>query len=321
MRTRSWTAATCRRSRGRPAHRSVVVRRDPGGDHARAPVLHEAPPRSRNRTPRASPRPTRAHGPNGRTVLRPRNCRPTTGRADATACTLRPSRPRRHRSTAGTTRPGGAGGADVVIPRWSPLGPGPSSATAEPLKIIARNATAAKGEPGSPAAPCRFIDHCPPGARSERAESVVYAVDASGPMVASLPMVLNELRRSVACPRPSSGSPSCSSARVFPPATLATPDDAPTSVSASRASSGRTAPATRENQAKPRVGSFRSSPPVGRTPRRARAGVDPRPQVVFLLSRSPKTFRRRRGGGQGLWATIDRLERLNPPVAAAESVP
>lgn len=212
---------------------------------------------------------------------------------------------------------------DVVIPPMEPWASGRPARTAEPLKITARKAAAAKGEPGSPGAAAPAASSITfAGARSERAESVVYAVDASGPMVTSLPMVLNELRRSVARLAPEQRFSVVLFRESVSAGDPGNPDDASTSVSASCAVfSEELLPATRENQAKLArwLASIepagRSNPLVG-----LERALTLRPQVVFLLSRS---LERSGGGvwGQGLWATIDRLERLNPPVAAAESVP
>jgi hypothetical protein len=157
------------------------------------------------------------------------------------------------------------------------------------------------------------------GAGASGAQSVVYAVDASGPMVTSLPLVLAELRRSVASlganqrfsvvlfregASSSSNSPNSASGTAGAPAH-------------SEVFSPRLLEANAEN--KQALDAWlagvqplgRSNPLVG-----LELALQMQPQVVFLFSRS---LERSGGGvwGQGLWATLDRLEELNPPLSGA----
>lgn len=131
-----------------------------------------------------------------------------------------------------------------------------------------------------------------------RARSVVYVVDASGPMVTTLPGVLAEVRRSVDALLPTQRF----GVVLF---SDALPGSAAVFDSALRDASPRQ---------RSRLDSWlRSVAPAGKSSPLAglRAGLALRPQVIFLLSRSIE----RSGGGQwgeGLQATLDELERLNP---------
>lgn len=155
------------------------------------------------------------------------------------------------------------------------------------------------------------------GAGASGAESVVYAVDASGPMVTSLPLVLAELRRSVA----SLGENQRFSVVLFREGTTGSAT-ASTGVgngtlAHSEVFSAQLVEATIENKraldawlTSVQPGG-RSNPLVG-----LELALGLKPQVIFLFSRS---LERSGGGvwGQGLWATLDRLEELNPPLAGA----
>lgn len=174
--------------------------------------------------------------------------------------------------------------------------------TAENSDGTAASGTAAGGTEvgdGSAHAPVRFAG----ASASGEARSVVYVVDASGPMVTSMSMVLEELVRSVwgldegqsfsvvlfREGRAGGEDRSEHFADELVPATLANKRALARWLSASRPE-GRSNPLTGLEQ--------------GLT-----FGAD----VVFLLSRSVE---RSAGGvwGEGLSATMDRLEGLNPPL-------
>ncbi|MCE2966391.1 MAG: hypothetical protein ACK5WB_11110 [Phycisphaerales bacterium] len=135
-----------------------------------------------------------------------------------------------------------------------------------------------------------------------RARSVVYVVDASGPMVSSMPDVLSELERSIAGLAPT---------QRFGVVLFRDQGDTgggPAAVSFRP----RLIDANRTNREALRVWlddqriAGRSSPMAG-----LRAALELRPQVIFLLSRSID----RTGGGAwdlGLEATLAELDRLNP---------
>ncbi len=138
------------------------------------------------------------------------------------------------------------------------------------------------------------------GLEARRAESVVYVVDTSGPMVTTLPLVLAEVRRSVAALAPEQrfGVVLCG--------------DGGEGVAAARVFASVLSPATPRAGAQLREwlkgtgAAGRSNPLEG-----LRAALALEPQVVFLLSRSIA----RTGGGQ--WSvqarrTLEELERLNP---------
>lgn len=152
------------------------------------------------------------------------------------------------------------------------------------------------------------------GLGARRAESVVYAVDASGAMVTNLKWVLQELERSVAALSPAQrfqvilfrdrpGAGGRSAYDIF------RPDAGPL----------RLVPATVANRAAlaawladTRPGG-RSNPLDG-----LRRAVEFQPDVVFLLSRSiPRTGGEEQGSVTGDWsrgpqAILEELETLNP---------
>jgi hypothetical protein len=141
------------------------------------------------------------------------------------------------------------------------------------------------------------------GVGSSTAQSVVYVVDASGPMVTSLPMVLAEVQRSVG---------KLSSAQRFSVILFReSPQGASDQAHAERFSD-RLVEATpeRKRELAAWLGDIepagRSNPLIG-----LEAALELQPDVVFVLSRSVE---RSAGGvwGQGLSATIERLELLNP---------
>ncbi|MBL8757712.1 MAG: hypothetical protein JNK35_04690 [Phycisphaerae bacterium] len=146
------------------------------------------------------------------------------------------------------------------------------------------------------------------GLSANRAASVVFVLDGSAPMLSALPMVKASLQRSVAALIPAQQF----SAIVFQD-TADDPAD-PNSVG-HLAFSERPVDATPRNLARladwlaPIEARGRSNPLDGL---RAALAMRPRPQVVFLLSRSIA----RSHGGQwegGLPAILKHLDALNPP--------
>jgi hypothetical protein len=139
------------------------------------------------------------------------------------------------------------------------------------------------------------------GLGASTARSVVYAVDASGPMVTSLPMVLDELERSVSRLGPTQmfgvvlfrqgGAGSGPQVESFAPVLL------------------RATPTARARLREWLAGiqpGGRSSPLAG-----LEAALSFQPEAVFLLSRSIE----RSGGGVwdlGLAPTLSRIDELNP---------
>lgn len=155
----------------------------------------------------------------------------------------------------------------------------------------------ATGDAASPATAGETVTFAGLGASSAR--SVVYAVDCSGPMVTSLPLVLAEVRRSISRLSPtqkfgvilfrsSGGRPAMD---AFAPVLVrATP-------------SARARLETWLGSAEP---TGKSSPLAG-----LEAALALRPDAVFLLSRAID----RSGGGAwegGLAPTMARLDQLNP---------
>lgn len=140
------------------------------------------------------------------------------------------------------------------------------------------------------------------GLGASTARSVVYAVDCSGPMVTTLPMVLDEVRRSVARLAPTQRfSVVLFSSRDSKPAIESF---APTLVRATPSARLRL-----DEWLAAADTAGRSSPLAG-----LEAALALKPDAVFLLSRSIE----RSGGGVwelGLQATLQRLDALNPPTA------
>jgi len=142
------------------------------------------------------------------------------------------------------------------------------------------------------------------GLGASNARSVVYVVDASGPMVTSMPRVITELRRSVEQLGPTQKfsvvlfrrTESDAGPQIFAPVLMrATP-------SAKRRLVDWLAQATPAGASNPLTG--------------LEAALALKPDAVFLLSRSIV----RSGGGvweDGLEATLARLEELNPPQSAS----
>lgn len=137
------------------------------------------------------------------------------------------------------------------------------------------------------------------GLGASTARSVVYAVDCSGPMVTSLPMVLGEVKRSVGRLSPTQKfavvlfhrGGSGSAIETFAPILVrATP----------------TAQARLDNWLSEVEPSGRSNPLEG-----LEAALSFKPDAVFLLSRSIE----RSGGGVwelGMQKTLERLDEINP---------
>ena len=146
------------------------------------------------------------------------------------------------------------------------------------------------------------------GLSAQRAASVVYVVDTSGPMVTTLPLVLAEVRRSVAA---LSGEQRFGVV-LFSERAEGGGGAAGADGTGVRAFTGELSPATVRNQAQLREwlkgarAGGRSNPLEG-----LRAAMAMQPQVLFLLSRSIA----RTGGGrwdQGAAKTLEELDRLNP---------
>ena len=146
------------------------------------------------------------------------------------------------------------------------------------------------------------------GVSAQRARSVVYAVDASGAMVTSLPFVLEELRRSISAlasdqsfavvlfGRRPGGAVDDAGVRVFPNDGLVS------------ASPGRKAEVLVWLESAQARGA--SNPLDGLL-----AALDRKPEVVFLLSRSiRRTDGREAAGdwGPGREAILAELDRANP---------
>lgn len=245
-----------------------------------------------------------------------------------------------------TPTPGGAGedvyltlspAAGLRMPTAEPVAPvePPPSVAATSAARVRESSTGAKPVSRAPAGPTGAAD--PPirrpagltgsaipsgtmigasagvtfaGLEAQQARSVVYVVDASGPMVTSLPLVLAEVRRSVAALAPTQRfsvvlfrDPAMENGEGVAvdqsePRTLVFE---PRLVDATPRQVGRLADWL--SQVTPRG---RSNPLDG-----LRAAIALKPQVIFLLTRSIE----RSGGGQwelGRAKTLDELDRLNP---------
>lgn len=202
-----------------------------------------------------------------------------------------PSRPS---STALTTEPTGNGNLAEVLAEADAAASAAGAAT-----------TTASGAAAA-------LEHTPAGAgiafagltaRGEQARTVVYAIDASGPMVSSLSDVFAEVDRSVSALLPTQRF----SVVLFRDAG----DDQPTAVFSPELSEAN--PRNLELLRRWLAGvtaTGRSNPMDG-----LRAALALKPQVVFLLSRSIT----RTGGGVwdvGPQAILGELDRLNPPLNA-----
>lgn len=141
------------------------------------------------------------------------------------------------------------------------------------------------------------------GLSAERARSVVYVVDTSGQMVTTLPLVLAELRRSVAGLVPP---------QRFGVVLFSEPPGAQSGTPTARAFAGELVDAGPKEQARLRTW-LAAAQAGGRSNviEGLRAAMALEPQVIFLLSRAIV----RTGGGQwelGVERTLAELDRLNP---------
>lgn len=147
------------------------------------------------------------------------------------------------------------------------------------------------------------------GVGSATAKSVVYVVDASGPMVTSLPIVLAEVRRSVG---------QLSAEQRFSVILFRESRQGGSGGEHSERFSDSLVKATPERKREleqwlSRIEpAGRSNPLIG-----LESALRLRPDVVFVLSRSVE---RSAGGvwGMGMTATIERLEELNPAIDVEE---
>lgn len=140
------------------------------------------------------------------------------------------------------------------------------------------------------------------GLGASSVKSVVYVVDASGPMVTSLPMVIAEVERSVSRLSPTQKF----GVIVFRRTSDASAAPAFESFSPALLRPTASARSLLHDWLKRIEPSGRSSPLAG-----LEAALALKPDAVFLLSRSIQ----RSGGGvwdQGLDATLTRLDELNP---------
>ncbi len=142
-------------------------------------------------------------------------------------------------------------------------------------------------------------------AQGEQARTVVYVIDASGPMISSLSDVFDEVNRSVGALLPT---------QRFGVVLFRDVGDGQSAFvfdSELKESSARNRDSLKRWLAGV-TAAGRSNPMDG-----LRAALALKPQVVFLLSRSIT----RTGGGvwdKGPQATLDELERLNPTITAAD---
>lgn len=202
-------------------------------------------------------------------------------------------------SPSSTPAPNASAAAATAAPATPDLflPPSTSSAPSAPQTPAATGAGTSLGATLS--APSLGVDFA--GKSARRARSVVYVVDASGPMLSSFPQVRDQLLASVAALTPTQRFGVVLFRGVDDPA------DPGTLRFTDRLADAT--PARREqlrqflSTAQPRG---RSNPLQG-----LRAAIDLKPQVIFLLSRSIE----RTQGGQwdlGLDATMAELDRLNP---------
>ncbi|MFG0285776.1 MAG: hypothetical protein ACF8R7_15275 [Phycisphaerales bacterium JB039] len=143
------------------------------------------------------------------------------------------------------------------------------------------------------------------GAEAEQADSVVYVVDASGAMITSLPMVIEELQRSIGALKPTQrfqivlfrNRPAGAALEVF--------------------SDGAGRPALMRATERNKAAAFQwlaSVRPLGASNPLdgLRRGLEFRPDVIFLLSRSIVRSGEGAAWGRGREAILDELDRLNP---------
>lgn len=208
----------------------------------------------------------------------------------------------------------GVSASDPPPPMPSPLAPVLGLANAQMLAAMMSLRSA--GAPGvaaglegtlsgSASAFSKYVaEHSPSGVTfaglgASNARSVVYCVDCSGPMVTSLPMVLGEVRRSVARLAPT---------QKFAVVLFRTLDGSPDIQTFAPALMRATLSAQErlDNWLAAADPSGRSCPLAG-----LEAAIAFKPDAIFLLSRSIE----RSGGGVwelGLQSTLARLESLNP---------
>jgi hypothetical protein len=188
-------------------------------------------------------------------------------------------------------------GAGAPNPAGAVEGGGASGAGAGPI-------VAGGGRTMGEALTARGVGVSFAGLAAERVRSVVYVVDASGPMVTILPRVLGEVQRSVSALSPT---------QRFGVVVLGDPGEGAPPF---RQFEGKLVDANPRNvgRLKDWLGtvspSGRSNPLDG-----LRVALSMKPQAVFLLSRS---IERSAGNawGAGREATIAELEKLNPVDAA-----
>jgi len=180
-----------------------------------------------------------------------------------------------------------------ITPPAPPTGPTNSSAT-KPARPT---------PPAPKPAPVAFG-----GLTAERALSVVYVVDCSGPMVTTLPQVLAQVQRSVE----GLSTDQSFSVILFGDAGREPADPPPTEASSPALvpanAKSRAALATFLKKASPRG---KSNPLDG-----LKAGLSMQPDVIFLFSRS---ITRSQGSvwGKGLRATLDELDTVNPLIRSS----
>lgn len=149
------------------------------------------------------------------------------------------------------------------------------------------------------------------GVAAERASTIVYVVDASGPMASSLPFVVGELSRSIESLAPSQQF----QVIVFrsPPASKGAGDAESAGYEMFTGAGGGLLSATRDMKDRVRAWltgvrpTGRSDPLPG-----LKAALSMKPSLVFLLSRSIKRSGPTKEWGAGATAILTTLDRLNP---------
>lgn len=201
-------------------------------------------------------------------------------------------------------------GAEVVLSR--PARPEPGPAEPEPAEPApgpgpARVVSAPPAGPSAPPAPAPIVFA---GQASQAAGSVVYAIDASGPMASSLPYVIAELERSVRQLSPSQ--------RFAVLAFREPPPDAPGQPAVwSYHPLGREGAALLEatDLAKAGLSAWAGSiRPLGRSAPLAalRAALELEPDLVILLSRSIRRSGPRADSAADVRSALRELDALNP---------
>jgi hypothetical protein len=149
------------------------------------------------------------------------------------------------------------------------------------------------------------------GVAAERASTIVYVVDASGPMASSLPFVVDELSRSIESLAPSQQF----QVIVFrsPPASKGAGGAENAGFEMFTGAGGGLVSATRDMKDRVRAWltgvrpAGRSDPLPG-----LKAALSMKPNLVFLLSRSIKRSGPTKEWGAGATAILTTLDRLNP---------